>query len=398
MPIQAYFENIQPHIAHELQQATSQIDIAVAWFTDAELYRIVCQRAEQGEVAITLLLLNDAINNANYGLDFEQLTNLGGNIHWIDANEDSLMHNKFCIIDQQTVITGSYNWTVRAQRNDENISIVKDDANFAADFITAFAALRKKYGYEPLSQQLSIDDTLLLINLEIKALEMQISSLQDEKADMEKKIYEFNAHYNTQLGELIQQILLVKYQIAQLQVQQNPTSKSKQKHYQQTQQNYEQFNHNFEQNQQQNTQQLPDNLLRELKDKFRRATKLCYPDLVKPEFATEAQRIFVALKEAYDTNNLQKVNEILDYLENGKPFATDQTQTTKQQLQHRCQHLQQVLSQLIHDINTLKNTQTYQIIEQHPNPNEYLANLKTQLQTELNNLNNLLTSIKNEQP
>ena len=181
-------------------------------------------------------------------------------------------------------------------------------------------------------------------------------------------------------------------------MQQNPTSKSKQKHYQQTQQNYEQFNHNFEQNQQQNTQQLPDNLLRELKDKFRRATKLCYPDLVKPEFATEAQRIFVALKEAYDTNNLQKVNEILDYLENGKPFATDQTQTTKQQLQHRCQHLQQVLSQLIHDINTLKNTQTYQIIEQHPNPNEYLANLKTQLQTELNNLNNLLTSIKNEQP
>ena len=34
------------------------------------------------------------------------------------------MHNKYCIIDNDTVITGSYNWTTAAEtKNDENITI-----------------------------------------------------------------------------------------------------------------------------------------------------------------------------------------------------------------------------------------------------------------------------------
>ena len=38
------------------------------------------------------------------------------------------MHDKFCIIDNQIVITGSYNWTDNAEfKNDENIVILKDN-------------------------------------------------------------------------------------------------------------------------------------------------------------------------------------------------------------------------------------------------------------------------------
>ncbi|TAE00475.1 MAG: hypothetical protein EAZ97_05805 [Bacteroidetes bacterium] len=33
------------------------------------------------------------------------------------------MHNKFCVIDSDIVLTGSYNWTNQAQRNDENITV-----------------------------------------------------------------------------------------------------------------------------------------------------------------------------------------------------------------------------------------------------------------------------------
>ena len=41
------------------------------------------------------------------------------------AEDAGLMHNKFCIIDGQTVITGSYNWTVSADlKNDENVLII----------------------------------------------------------------------------------------------------------------------------------------------------------------------------------------------------------------------------------------------------------------------------------
>lgn len=37
------------------------------------------------------------------------------------------MHDKFCVIDNQRVITGSYNWSDNAEyKNDENISIQND--------------------------------------------------------------------------------------------------------------------------------------------------------------------------------------------------------------------------------------------------------------------------------
>jgi phosphatidylserine/phosphatidylglycerophosphate/cardiolipin synthase-like enzyme len=36
------------------------------------------------------------------------------------------MHNKFCVIDYETVITGSYNWTRQAAINEENIVVFKD--------------------------------------------------------------------------------------------------------------------------------------------------------------------------------------------------------------------------------------------------------------------------------
>jgi len=37
------------------------------------------------------------------------------------------MHDKFCVIDNQIVITGSYNWSNNAEfKNDENVTIEND--------------------------------------------------------------------------------------------------------------------------------------------------------------------------------------------------------------------------------------------------------------------------------
>ena len=36
------------------------------------------------------------------------------------------MHNKFCIVDDQITLTGSYNWTARADlENDENLLVIE---------------------------------------------------------------------------------------------------------------------------------------------------------------------------------------------------------------------------------------------------------------------------------
>lgn len=43
------------------------------------------------------------------------------------------MHNKYCIIDEKILITGSYNWTIKATTlNRENILIIEDEATAKA--------------------------------------------------------------------------------------------------------------------------------------------------------------------------------------------------------------------------------------------------------------------------
>lgn len=44
------------------------------------------------------------------------------------SSNNYIMHNKFAIIDDKIVITGSYNWTASAsERNDENLLIIHDE-------------------------------------------------------------------------------------------------------------------------------------------------------------------------------------------------------------------------------------------------------------------------------
>ena len=73
METQAYFENIREHIQCYLTDANSQIDLAVAWFTDKFLFDTLCQKAQSG-VKVRLLLYDDDINNAY--LPFDKLNSV----------------------------------------------------------------------------------------------------------------------------------------------------------------------------------------------------------------------------------------------------------------------------------------------------------------------------------
>lgn len=59
------------------------------------------------------------------GSEYERLKNAGIDVR-IDGNPD-LMHHKFAVIDDELVITGSYNWSAAAEeKNDENLVVLND--------------------------------------------------------------------------------------------------------------------------------------------------------------------------------------------------------------------------------------------------------------------------------
>jgi phosphatidylserine/phosphatidylglycerophosphate/cardiolipin synthase-like enzyme len=54
------------------------------------------------------------------------------------------MHNKFAVIDNKVLITGSFNWTATAQeKNQENLLIIKD-TSLIKDFSARFEMLWEK--------------------------------------------------------------------------------------------------------------------------------------------------------------------------------------------------------------------------------------------------------------
>lgn len=123
--IEVYFSprgNCSREIMQELSGAKETIDIAMYYFTSVELADMLVEMKDRG-VKIRIYL-DESQEMGKYS-KAQFLKNRGVQVKFESGS--GLMHNKFCVIDNKTVITGSYNWTKNAEeRNDENVIILHD--------------------------------------------------------------------------------------------------------------------------------------------------------------------------------------------------------------------------------------------------------------------------------
>ena len=109
----------------------------MAWFTNEQIKDKLIEKKEAG-VDVDLIIYDDEINN-KHGVDLSSLPHT-----FVKGSKNGIMHDKFCIIDNQTIICGSYNWTKNAEtRNDEFVTILKDPDN-ATNFTLEFKKLKNK--------------------------------------------------------------------------------------------------------------------------------------------------------------------------------------------------------------------------------------------------------------
>lgn len=131
---EAKFRNIQNSILKELDKCRVSISLAMAWFTNEILRDKLKEKAEQG-ISIEIVIYDDHVNKK--GVDLT-----GFNVTRVRGQRGGIMHNKFCVIDNQVVIHGSYNWSNNAEfRNDESIEISYDN-KLASDFSVQFRELK----------------------------------------------------------------------------------------------------------------------------------------------------------------------------------------------------------------------------------------------------------------
>ena len=446
MQTEAIFENIAERILTEIQKANNSIYIAVAWFTNKSIFEQLIKKAKNG-CQIQIIISNDLINE-NSSIDFNKLEKHNGKVYKIGNGDTELMHNKFCIIDFNTVITGSYNWSYKAENNFENIVINSNDTSLAEQFVTEFNQIKKKYypnetiqnefpieiiikrleiiknfillediddisiAVEKLKiyqfnedvrtiissisnkefakaittiqefinsyQQITIwnDPEIAGIRLEIKILESQINAFDNEKIELEKVISDFQHRHTIELGEVILEVLRlrkIKYKNHKKETEAEEDFNNYSKQYE-TEKDKKQFELNEEEK-------------LELKKKFRKATTMCHPDKVSEEQKAEAEEIFIELKKAYDEHDLEKVNQLLHDLENGKKFVSQADSISeKEKLKITLEKLKQKLKGIENEIISLKETEIFTTINNITNWDNYFTETKTQLEEELQNL------------
>jgi len=129
-------DNCVEVINHNLRSARSTIRLCVFTITDDRISRQILRCHENG---IACFILSDNEKAFDPGSDIKTLARAGIEVR-ID-NTSNHMHHKFAVIDEEIVLTGSYNWTRSAAHyNHENI-LVTNDATVVNRYMECFKNL-----------------------------------------------------------------------------------------------------------------------------------------------------------------------------------------------------------------------------------------------------------------
>lgn len=446
MQTEAIFEDIAERIRLELEQAKQSIYIAVAWFTNRTLFNTLIEKSKEG-VTVQLMLSNDHINQQSY-VDYDQLSVGNSAAYLIGDGKTNLMHNKFCVIDSDTVINGSYNWSYKGEKNHENVLITKGDTILAEQFISQFKKIRNTYfdhqdstpdlpldkiikrleiikNYVILEdidditrentklktyafqqdiaaitqalQQHSFDTAITLIDQFIKnhhALvvykDIDVKALKLEIRHLE---HQLNAYDNEKI-ELDKMLSEFHYRhtnelgsyISRLLQLRKLSTKDNPEEYAEAVQDEEDYNEQIEIESEKIIYELDEEERVELKKTYRQASQICHPDRVSEEMKDIAQEVFIKLNEAYEKNDVIEVQEILAELKQGMFKPRSETVSKSEQLKAIVQILKHKIEKVEQEIFAIKNSKDYQTISSINDWNAYFEEIKAQLKEEIDYL------------
>lgn len=107
-------------ILDKIDSSKKSIELAIYIITSRALSRALVAAMERG-VAVRVFLDGESAKEHYSKASFLKRN---GVLTKLERGE-GIMHNKFCIIDDELVITGSYNWTTSADlKNDENVIFI----------------------------------------------------------------------------------------------------------------------------------------------------------------------------------------------------------------------------------------------------------------------------------
>jgi len=161
--------------------------------------------------------------------------------------------------------------------------------------------------------------------------------------------------------------------------------------YEEAKTDYEEFSNEYNEvkEEEKNRFEIDDEDKKELKKLFRKASKLCHPDIVTDELKEQATEMMKRLNEAYSQKDLVSVKKILHRLETGTGFevASDSI-NDKEILKAKIKEFRENIADIENDIEEIKADDVFGIVSEVNDMDAYLERLEVQLQEEYETLQN----------
>lgn len=142
MSISVKFDDLHREVKQEIEKAIKSVSIAVAWIT-FKLYAQTFKDLIDNGVAINIICTNSPPNNKQISL-IKELRDYGVEIRLCEMpRQTNHMHHKFAIIDESTILNGSFNWSNNAAQSFENLTIIKEEPEIVSSFIQEFEKIEQ---------------------------------------------------------------------------------------------------------------------------------------------------------------------------------------------------------------------------------------------------------------
>lgn len=219
------------------------------------------------------------------------------------------------------------------------------------------------------------------LKLELKVLEKELLRLSCELEDYHSQINSFNSKYHKELGVLIEEILILREEYFEILYQ---SDKQKYEYeYFEAKKDFENFHEESKRFKIDSPLELSKKEKAELKRLYKKASKLCHPDIIEESKREEAENIFKDLNAAYQQNDIKRVSDILNTLLRGENYSFESDVLfDRKVLKNKIEITRDKIKVVQTEIEVIKRDETYILINDIDSIEEYIYRTKKDLKEE----------------
>ena len=129
-------QNCAGRLKSLISESVSSLDVCVFTITDDSLSEALREAHRRG---LKVRIITDDMKSLDLGSDIADLQQAGVEVRFDNSHDH--MHHKFAVFDRRRMVTGSYNWTRSAARNNLENIVVTDDPRLVTAFGDEFERL-----------------------------------------------------------------------------------------------------------------------------------------------------------------------------------------------------------------------------------------------------------------